>query len=292
MRLIYENNFLFKISDNNLFLICIGKKINDDLVKEDSSEIFILEEYLPIIKLQNPKIFDFFTLNKKSKRLSESSILHNYVKFSLNKKLKLSSEKNDCLLFAERISLNEPKLETNSSIFRVESDKTNRRFGVSDKINREITNYTKNYYIKKNPRHNVEVNPEIGNAYAMVPNKIPEDGITCPYHAATVIFKDKNTNITLEADAGFTKRNLPVFDMYSSKQDKFTFFAYHFPNYLMIDDKKFKLPITLHLKKDTSNIEEKSKKEKSKTVKDSERVLNVSTRSRTKKASGKKKRKN
>lgn len=292
MRLISENNFLFKISDNNLFLICIGKKINDDLVKEDSSEIFILEEYLPIIKLQNPKIFDFFTLNKKSKRLSESSILHNYVKFSLNKKLKLNSEKNDCLLFAERISLNEPKLETNSSIFRVESDKTNRRFGVSDKINRDITNYTKNYYIKKNPRHNVEVNPEIGNAYAIVPNKIPEDGITCPYHAATVIFKDKNTNITLEADAGFTKRNLPVFDMYSSKQDKFTFFASHFSNYLMKDDKKFKLPITLHLKKDISNIEEKSKKEKSKTVKDSERVLNVSTRSRTKKASGKKKRKN
>ena len=298
MRLIFENNFLFKISDNNLFLICIGKKINDKLIKEDTSELYILEEYLPKVILQNPKIFDFFTLNKKSKRLSENSILYNYVKFSLNKLLKLDTKKNDCLLFAERISLNDPKLETNSSIFRVESDKTNRRFGVSDKINKEITNYTKNYYIKKNPRHNVEVNPEIGSAYAMVPNKIPEDGKTCPYHAASVIFKDENTNITLEADAGLKKRELPVFDMYSTKQDNFTFYASHFSTYLTKDDKinkKFKLPLTLHLKKDIANIEDKKEKKEKKINKNITSSLNVTTRSRKqpfKKEAGKKTKKN
>jgi len=36
----------------------------------------------------------------------------------------------------------------------------------------------------------------------------------CPYHAACVIAKDDNVNITLEADLGDKKRIFPVFDMY------------------------------------------------------------------------------
>ena len=42
----------------------------------------------------------------------------------------------------------------------------------------------------------------------------------CPYHAACVIAKDDNVNITLEADLGDKKRIFPVFDMYEVSCEK------------------------------------------------------------------------
>ena len=58
----------------------------------------------------------------------------------------------------------------------------------------------------------------------MVPHDIPVDTGICPYHAATVIFKDGNTNITIEADAGLDKIHKPIFDMYSTTIHKYSFF--------------------------------------------------------------------
>ena len=56
----------------------------------------------------------------------------------------------------------------------------------------------------------------------MIPHSIPLDKGVCPYHAATVIFKDGETNITLEADSGI-KTQKPIFDMYSTTIPKYTF---------------------------------------------------------------------
>ena len=258
----------YKISDNNIFILHVknfNKKTNMwDAV--EPNEIYILEEAIDSIISTNPDFFKFLVRHRKSSRIDED-FLKDYIKFSTGPKLKIKGEKNDCLLFAERLSLNNPEYDKSKSIFRVSSDKTMRRFGTSDKVNREITNYTKNYYIRTHRRHNVEVAPKIGEAFAMLPQDLPKDGETCPYHAATVMLEDSDTRITLEADAGFKKRDTPVFDMYSVKEDKYTFYAEHFLNYTQKDLENkgklgVKLPLTLHLIPDTSNIEEKLKKEK------------------------------
>jgi hypothetical protein len=64
----------------------------------------------------------------------------------------------------------------------------------------------------------------------MVPYKIPKDKDICPYHAAIVLFKDGNTNITSEADAGKSMK-LPVFDMYSTDNFEFSFYTSHLQTY-------------------------------------------------------------
>ena len=87
----------------------------------------------------------------------------------------------------------------------------------------------------------------------MVPYEIPVDSGTCPYHVATVVFKDGNTNITIEADAGI-KLDKPIFDMYSVSLFKYSFFISHVKTYLdtKVDDTgkiMYRVPTVIHLQK-------------------------------------------
>tara|TARA_Y100000591_G_scaffold247537_1_gene218637 strand:+ start:3184 stop:4167 length:984 start_codon:yes stop_codon:yes gene_type:complete len=254
----FDEKNKYKFSENKIFA----------LKQPNPVDIFIKIQHIETIRAQNPKFFDkylfeirtlrgedHFTKNKKGEII--------YKKFTTTKSIEIKHEKNDCLKFAEKISLNDADYDLDNSVFSVESDKSKRKFGVSDKQNSEIVRYTRNYYIKKHPKHNIDVNPDIGDAYAMVPHEIPLDKGVCPYHAASVIFKDGETNITLEADAGI-KTAKPIFDMYSTTKPRHTFYASHMPTYLLFDDKKsnFKIPTALHLRKSII-IETKSKTSKS-----------------------------
>lgn len=246
----------YKFSENKIFA----------LKQPNPTYIFIRKDKLPYIILQNPNLFSFLQeikiLRSDLQDLSKLTDFE-YIKFTTNKHLDLKQETNDCLLFAERISLNNPLYSSSKSIFRVLDDKSSRKFGVSDKQNMDIARYTKNYVIKKEPLYNLKVNPNIHDAYAIIPHAIPLDKGVCPYHAATVIFKDGETNITLEADSGI-KTQKPIFDMYSTRIPKYTFYAAHMPTYLQFNpsDKtsKFKIPTSLYLKNTEIQSDDKSKK--------------------------------
>jgi hypothetical protein len=236
----------FKISDNKIFLLKLP----------NPHSIYIKTTEITNISSQNPIFFKYLEpLAQPKTRNKVNSITNEYSQFEINKDFHIKGDKNDCLLFAEKVALGNPDYDDKSSVFKVESDKQKRRFGQSDKQNSAIVTYTRTYHIKKYPTHNDEVNPDIGDAYAMVPHSIPIDTGVCPYHAATVIFKDGTTNITIEADAGI-KSNKPIFDMYSSSDYTKNFFTAHKETYTQItsdpDNSKIniKLPTVLHLKRD------------------------------------------
>lgn len=242
MNIISNSEGNFKISDNEIFLLKLP----------NPNSIYIKRSEIENVKKSNPNFFNFLEQQRTSTRLSNNSIYNNYEKFTMNKDYEIKGEKNDCLLFAEKVSLSDPTYKKNKSVFKVESDKTNRRFGVSDKQNINIANYIRNEYLKKNPSYNIEINPNINDAYAMVPHDLPIDSGMCPYHVATVIFKDGNTNITIEADAGI-KTNTGIFDMYSVTESKYSFFSSHkntYMQYSIDQSRENKLPIVLYLKKD------------------------------------------
>lgn len=233
----------YKISDNKIFLLKLP----------NPNEIFINTTFISNIEAQNPEFFKNMILNRQTTRGREESILKNYTKFSLNKQYEIKGEKNDCLLFAERVSLNDLKYSKSASVFSVDLGKTSKKFGKSDKDNSQIVSYIRNYAVKRDRLHNFTVNPDIGDAYSMVPYEIPIDSGTCPYHAATVIFKDGDTNITIEADAGL-KLDKPIFDMYSVSLFRHSFFINHVKTYLerKVDDNgkvQYKTPTVLHLRK-------------------------------------------
>lgn len=68
----------------------------------------------------------------------------------------------------------------------------------------------------------------------------------CPYHAACVIAKDDNVNITLEADLGDKKRIFPVFDMYevSCENIEHTFYGRWMADYSYIYPKQEKFELS------------------------------------------------
>jgi len=149
--------------------------------------------------------------------------------------------------------LNDLKYNKSASVFSVDLGKTSKKFGKSDRDNSQIVSYTRNYGVKRHRLHNFTVNPDIGDAYSMVPYEIPVDSGTCPYHVATVVFKDGDTNITIEADAGI-KLDKPIFDMYSVSLFKYSFFISHVKTYLdtKVDDTgkiMYRVPTVLHLRK-------------------------------------------
>ena len=233
----------YKISDNKIFLLKLP----------NPNEIFVNTTFISNIEAQNPEFFKNMLLNRQTTRGLEESILKNYTKFSVNKQYEIKNEKNDCLLFAERVSLNDLKYSKSASVFSVDLGKTSKKFGKSDKDNSQIVSYTRTYAVKRDRLHNFTVDPDIGDAYSMVPYEIPVDSGTCPYHVATVIFKDGDTNITIEADAGI-KLDKPIFDMYSVSLFRHSFFITHVKTYLetKVDEQgkiMYKLPTVLHLRK-------------------------------------------
>lgn len=233
----------YKRSDNKIFLLKLP----------NPNEIHIKTSFIANVEAQNPEFFKNMILNRQTTRGREESILKDYTKFSLNKQYEIKGEKNDCLLFAERVSLNDLKYNKSASVFSVDLGKTSKKFGKSDRDNSQIVSYTRNYSVKRDRLHNFTVNPDIGDAYSMVPYITPVDTGTCPYHVATVVFKDGDTNITIEADAGI-KLDKPIFDMYSVSLFRYSFFISHVKTYLdtKVDDAgklMYKVPTVLHLRK-------------------------------------------
>ena len=233
----------YKRSDNQIFLLKLP----------NPNEIHIKTSFIANIEAQNPDFFKNMILNRQTTRGREESILKDFTKFSLNKQYEIKGEKNDCLLFAERVSLNDLKYNKSASVFSVDLGKTSKKFGKSDRDNSQIVSYTRNYAVKRDRLHNFTVNPDIGDAYSMVPYSTPVDTGTCPYHVATVVFKDGDTNITIEVDAGI-KLDKPIFDMYSVSLFKYSFFISHVKTYLdtKVDDTgkiMYRVPTVLHLQK-------------------------------------------
>jgi len=246
----------YKRSDNGIFLLRLP----------NPNEIWIKTSFLTNVAAQNTDFFTNLVKNRQTTRgRNETHILNDYTKFSLNRRYEIKGERNDCLLFAERVSLNDLTYSKSASVFSVDLGRTSKKFGKSDRDNKYIVSYTKNYKIKRDRLHNFTVNPDIGDAYSMVPHDTPIDSGVCPYHAATVVFKDGETNITIEADAGI-ELNKPIFDMYSISLFRHSFFINHVKTYLdqkVSDDGKIKylLPTVLHLRQ-TYNVTRKSSNSK------------------------------
>ena len=107
---------------------------------------------------------------------------------------------NDCLKFAESLVSDVPCYDKQRCVLKEES--TNLLFGHT---------YVQNMRIAKMAVKDEDANPNVGEAYAIV--RMKHKNNTAPYHIATVIAKDGNTNITMEADAG-ADLTYPIFDMY------------------------------------------------------------------------------
>jgi hypothetical protein len=125
---------------------------------------------------------------------------------------------NDCLKFAEGLTINEPGYNESKCILQ---DKyTGLLIGHNDKQNMKIASRGE----KENDSNiNEYANPEIGESYAFVLKKLSHIG-EAPYHIGHVLFKDESTNITLEANAGDEGATQPKFDMYDTELDsEYTF---------------------------------------------------------------------
>jgi hypothetical protein len=118
---------------------------------------------------------------------------------------------NDCLKFAEGLTINEPGYNESKCILQ---DKyTGLLIGHNDKQNMKIASRGE----KENDSNiNKYANPKIGESYAFVLKKLSHIG-EAPYHIGHVLFKDETTNITLEANAGDEGATQPKFDMYDTE---------------------------------------------------------------------------
>jgi len=270
MNTFVEGKYTYKISENKNFI----------LRQPDPTDIFIKLSFLPIILKQNPILFEKYLTESKILRDDDAIIKSKsgkqiYNKYTTTREFFIKGEKNDCLHLSERLSLLNPNYNSDVSIFRVKSDKTQRKFGVNPKQNKSIAEQTNKNYLHENPKYYLDINPKIGEAYAMVPLVEPTTKKSCPYHVAAVIFQDGETNITLEADAGKITQK-PIFDMYSTTKPQFTFYANHWQTYTPLEEilhrKDIKLPVGLHLIK-----EEKIEPKREKTIQE-EKPLRRSSR--------------
>jgi len=118
---------------------------------------------------------------------------------------------NDCLKFAEGLTINEPGYNESKCILQ---DKyTGLLIGHNDKQNMKIASRGE----KENDSNiNKYAKPKIGESYAFVLKKLSHIG-EAPYHIGHVLFKDGTTNITLEANAGDEGATQPKFDMYDTE---------------------------------------------------------------------------
>lgn len=118
--------------------------------------------------------------------------------------------KNDCLQFAEGLTIDDTNYKGNECVLREKSSRL--LFGDSDEQNMKIAHLVESKQTEKNER----VNPAIGESYAYVLKNIKHKN-EAPYHIAHVLFKDGTTNITLEANAGDKNAKKPKFDMYDTR---------------------------------------------------------------------------
>ncbi len=175
---------------------------------EDEEVLYIREDALSEAKESNPFIFKQMNEIRQSRR---SQKFPGYAKFG--NIIKFKELDNDCLLLSEGIiteDLSKPTMQ--KAKLRVQEDR-GRLFGHSDKQNVQIA---KDIMKKTSEKEYKDLNPEIMEAYAILPVVLPKDTGVCPYHAATVILKGGDTNITWEAVSGISGIRKPVFDIYST----------------------------------------------------------------------------
>jgi hypothetical protein len=127
---------------------------------------------------------------------------------------------NDCLQFAESMASGILGYNEEACIFKERH--SNRKFGYTDKINIEIAKNSANVL-------NENANPAVGEAYAIVRKRVIKG--KAPYHIGYVLFRDDDTNITLEADAGNLDLHHPVFDMYSTTDPARSWHTRYFEDY-------------------------------------------------------------
>ena len=196
-----------KRSMNNIFLV--------DPTEEEV--LYIHMDALSDAKASNPFIFKHMNEIRQSRR---SQKFPGYAKFGNT--INFKELDNDCLLLSEGIiseDLSKPKSQI--AKLRAQEDRA-RLFGHSDKQNVQIA---KDINKSMTEKEYMELDPDIMQAYAMLPVVLPKDTGGCPYHAATVILKDGNTNVTLEADSGLTGLRKPVFDIYSTTIKDLSFYT-------------------------------------------------------------------
>lgn len=121
---------------------------------------------------------------------------------------------NDCLGLSELLVKSTKKSSTRAELLAPGTGKgSGYLFGNTYKKNNEIA-LDSNWY------ENEATNPNIGEAYAIIPTVMPGKSIDgsdeYPYHAAAVIAKDGTDNITLEAFAG-SGQSRPDFHMYDTQ---------------------------------------------------------------------------
>ena len=201
--------------------------------------LYIKVNYLLELKKQNPFIYQYLQiigtriLNDNTYIIFESTIRFYNVKDDegngdspkkINELKKNGAIENDCIGFAEKCIIKDLYKETEGKDFTKIS--TNDIFGISDEENIRIANKIK----KKSKHKSHKVNPKIGEGYIIMPTK--EKLGECPYHGACVAFKDGDSNITLEANAGDKLSRKPIFDFYSSgKVERNTFHYRHKDDY-------------------------------------------------------------
>ena len=99
MEIIKTSEGEFKVSDNKIFL----------LVQPNPKDIYIKNSHIETIEAQNSDFYNYLLKQRTSNRISSDSIFNGYTKFTVKKPFEIKDEKNDCLLFAEKVSLNNPE---------------------------------------------------------------------------------------------------------------------------------------------------------------------------------------
>ena len=214
---------------------------NKNIARDTNDEniLYVKQDYLPELEKQNPFIYKnlqeigTIQFNGVTYIKLESTIRFYNVKDDegngdspkkINELKKNGAIENDCIGFAEKCIVKDLYKETEGKDFTKIS--TNDIFGISDEENIRIANKIK----KKSKHKSHKVNPKIGEGYIIMPTK--EKLEECPYHGACVAFKDGDSNITLEANAGDKLSRKPIFDFYSSgKVERNTFHHRHKDDY-------------------------------------------------------------
>ena len=127
---------------------------------------------------------------------------------------------NDCLQFAESMASGVLGYNEEACIFK--EKQSNLEFGDTDKLNIDIAKNSANV-------RNENANPNVGEAYAVVRKRVVKG--KAPYHIGYVLFKDGDTNVTLEANAGDPDLEHPVFDMYSTSDPALSWHARYIDDY-------------------------------------------------------------
>jgi hypothetical protein len=130
---------------------------------------------------------------------------------------------NDCLRLGEELTCGIKNYIGDESILKEkytgivfgDSMETNRKIAVElDNMSKKTRASSRRSAAQQSVEINNDAAPKPGETYAIVKTKSTKIG-QHPFHIAHVILRDKNFNITLEANAAYLKMEYPNFYMYS-----------------------------------------------------------------------------